>query len=104
MTAATYEGKGDVLLIEPGLTPNNLRELADAIAQVCGGTAAVFSGNDTDGYGVCLASRQEDLKEFGQTMAKALNGRGGGKPGFFQGSVKATEEEIHAFFGQRSFL
>ena len=100
LTAAAYAGKGDTLVIEPGLTPNNLRELADAIAQVCGGTGAVFSGNDKDGYGVCLASRQSDVKELGQAMAKALGGRGGGKPGFFQGSVKATEEEIRAFWSQ----
>jgi len=100
LIADTYAGKGDVLRIEPGLTPNSLRELADAIVQVCGGTAAVFSGNDSDGYGVCLASRQGDVKELGQAMAKALNGRGGGKPGFFQGSVKATEDEIRAFWSQ----
>lgn len=98
--AESYEDKGDVLLIEPDLTPNNLRELADAIARVCGGTAAVFSGSDEEGYGVCLASRQGDVKELGQAMAKALNGRGGGKPGFFQGSVKTTEEAIRAFWSQ----
>ena len=100
LMADGYAGKGDVLLIEPGLTPNAIRELADAVAQVCGGTAAVFSGNDSDGYGVCLANRQGDVKELGQAMAKALNGRGGGKPGFFQGSVKATEDEIRAFWSQ----
>ena len=98
LMADGYAGKGDVLLIEPGLTPNAIRELADAVAQVCGGTAAVFSGNDSDGYGVCLANRQGDVKELGQAMAKALNGRGGGKPGFFQGSVKATKIQIEAFF------
>ena len=100
LMAAAYQGKGDALLIEPGLTPNAVRELADAIAQVCGGTAAVFSGSDDAGYGVCLASRQGDVKDLGQAMTKVLNGRGGGKPGFFQGSVKATEDEIRAFWSQ----
>jgi alanyl-tRNA synthetase len=31
-------------------------------------------------------------------MNAALNGRGGGKPEFQQGSLKATRQEIEAFF------
>jgi alanyl-tRNA synthetase len=31
-------------------------------------------------------------------MNAALNGRGGGKPFFVQGSVQATEDEIRNFF------
>jgi hypothetical protein len=31
-------------------------------------------------------------------MTKTLLGRGGGKPQFQQGSVKATREEIETFF------
>ena len=101
LMAQRYADTGDALLIEPELNPNGVRELADAIAQVCGGTAAVFSGSDETGYSVCLASRQGDVKELGQAMAKALDGRGGGKPGFFQGSIKATEEAIRTFWSQK---
>ena len=67
---------------------------------VCGGTAAVFSGTDETGYSVCLVNRSGDVKALGQAMNAALNGRGGGKPGFFQGSVKATREAIEAFFAK----
>ena len=95
--AAAYEGKGDVVLFEDGLNPGAVRDLADAIAEVCGGTAAVLSGADGN-YSVCLVNKTGDVKELGTAMNKALNGRGGGKPGYFQGSLKATRAQIEAFF------
>ena len=96
--AKEYEGRGDTVRFEEGLTPLAVRELADAIACTCGGTAAVFSGSDENGYSVCLVNKTADVKELGAAMAKALCGRGGGKPGFFQGSVMAKREEIRRFF------
>ncbi len=95
--AAAYEGKGDVVLFEDGLNPGAVRDLADAIAVVCGGTAAVLSGEDGN-FSVCLVNKNGDVKALGTAMNKALNGRGGGKPGYFQGSLKATRAQIEAFF------
>ena len=51
-----------------------------------------------ENWNVCLANPGGDVKELGSRMAKALNGRGGGKAGFFQGTLRATREEILAFF------
>ena len=99
LIAERYVNCGDVICFEDGLNPNGVRELAEAIARVCGGTAAVFSGQEGN-YACCLVNQNGDVKELGNAMAKALNGRGGGKPGYFQGSVKATQEEIEAFFGR----
>ena len=101
MIAESYRDAGDTLVFEPDLSPAAIRELADAIAQVCGGTAGVFSGCDENGYNVCLCSRTDDLRQLGKDMNNALQGRGGGKPGFFQGSVKATKSQIQAFFAER---
>lgn len=101
MMAEAYRGAGNTVLFENDLSSAGIRELSDAIAQVCGGTAGVFSGNDETGYNVCLCSRQDDLRQLGKNMNAALQGRGGGKPGFFQGSVKATKQEIEAFFQNR---
>ena len=95
--AESYVNCGDALRFEDGLSPNGVRELAEAIANVCGGVAAVFSG-DEGNYSVCLVSRRGDVKVLGQAMAGALNGRGGGKPGYFQGSVRANRQEIVGFF------
>ena len=35
-----------------------------------------------------------DLRQYTKEMNAALNGRGGGKPFFVQGSAQATEDEI----------
>ena len=91
--ADSYVNQGNVLHFEDGLDSAGVRELADAIAEKCGGTAAVFSGGS-----YCLAAREGDLRQLNRDMTQALKGRGGGKPNFQQGSVNATREEIEAFF------
>ena len=96
--AAGYENAGNVLRFEPELDPVMVRELADAIAETCGGRAAVFSGSDGDGYNFCMVTRNGDLRQLGKEMTAALSGRGGGKPICQQGKVTATEEAIRAFF------
>ncbi len=101
--AQGYRGRGNVLHLEPGLDSTGLRELADSIAQVCGGTVAVFSGSDDSLYGYCLADRTGDLRPLGKEMTARLMGRGGGKPNFQQGSVKATQGEILAFFREQGW-
>ena len=97
--AESYVNHGNVLLFQQSLSPAGVRDLAEAIATASGGIAAVFSGSDGN-YHVCLVSKHADVKELGAAMNKALNGRGGGKFGFFQGSVKAAETEIRAFFSR----
>ena len=100
-TAESYVNRADVLHFADQLPPGAVRELADAIAQRCNGVAAVCSGTDEAGYSVCLICKNGDVKELGATMGKALSGRGGGKPGSWQGSLKATKAEIEAFWNNR---
>ena len=99
--AANYQNAGDVVHFEPDLDPVLVRELADKIAQVCGGTAAVFSGADEAGYAFALVTRFGDLRALGKEMTAALNGRGGGKPVCQQGRVNALRTQIEQFFAQR---
>ena len=99
--AEGYAGRSRVIHFEESLDGAELWELATAIAGRCGGFAAVFSGNDSDGYSYCLATRDGDLRQLNQEMTQALNGRGGGKPHFQQGSVKAAETRIRDFFKTR---
>jgi len=96
--AAGYAGKGDVVHFAEGLTSSSLRELADAIANVCGGIAAVFSGSDESGYSLCLVCKAGDVRSLGSGLVSSLNGRGGGKPGSFQGSVPGTRAQIEDYF------
>jgi alanyl-tRNA synthetase len=99
LTANSYTGRGDVLHFAEDLEPAAVRDLADMIAEVCGGTASVFSGTDGEGYSFCLVTRSGDLRQLCKDMTRALNGRGGGKPIFQQGKVMATREQIEQFFG-----
>ena len=98
--AEGYAGAGDVVHFEENIAPGAVRELADAIADRCGGVAAVFSETDT-GCSLCIISKNQDVKELGTTLVKALDGRGGGKNGCFQGSVRASKNEVLTFFGNR---
>ena len=99
--AKNYANYGDVVCFEDDLEPVLVRELADTIAEVCGGTAAVFSGTDESGYAFALVTRSGDLRALGREMTAALNGRGGGKPICQQGRVNAAEAEIRKFFEER---
>lgn len=92
--AEQCEGLGNVLIFKEGLEPAQVRRLAELVAQKNGGVAAVFSGTDQSGYSYCLAQVGGDLRRFNQTLTQALNGRGGGRPEFQQGSVKAGEKAI----------
>lgn len=97
--AEGLRGAGDVLLFEENLRPDSLRRLTDAILGTCGGRCAVFSGT-AEGFQYAIGQKDGDLRAFVKEMNAALNGRGGGKPGFVQGSVRASREEIARFFGE----
>ena len=99
--AREYAGKGEVLLFEDGLTPDGLRRLCDAILRTCGGRCACFSGQEGEGYKYAVGEKEGDLRAFVKNMNQTLDGRGGGKPGFVQGSVRAGREDIEAFFAQQ---
>ena len=92
-TAEEYRGKGNVLHMDETLTPLAVRELADRIAERCGGTAAVLSGTN-----LCVISKTDDLKALSAALRTELTARGSGKPGIFQGTVPAEKDEILAFF------
>ena len=93
--AQSYEGKENVLHFEEDLEPVQVRLLADRIAGKITGWCAVFSGGS-----YCLAARQGDLRQLNKDMTAALDGRGGGKPNFQQGSVRADKAQIQAFFAE----
>ncbi len=96
--AESYANCGDVLYFAQELKFGEVRELADLIAEACGGRAAVFSGTEESGYSFCMVSRTEDLRPLGKELTAALHGRGGGKPECQQGTVSASRKEIEAFF------
>lgn len=96
--AEGYVNHGDVIHFAEGLSPASVRELAERIACRCVGTAAVFSETGDGRSNMCLVCKTGSVAELGQQLCAALGGKGGGKPGFFQGSVSAGKEQILRFF------
>ena len=95
--AGKWENAGNVLLFKEGMEADSLRKLTDAVMNTCNGRCAVFSRNADGSYKYAIGEREGDLCSFTKEMNAALNGRGGGKPFFVQGSVQASEKEIRAF-------
>ena len=98
--AKRWEDAGSVLLFHDGLEADQVRRMADAVMQTCSGCCAVFSKGEDGSYKYAMGELNGDLRQFTKEMNAALNGRGGGKSFFVQGSVKASEEEIRGFFRQ----
>lgn len=96
--AQEHENAGDLLLFEPGLSADGVRRLCVALVDRCGGRCACFSGSEEEGYKYAIGHRGGDLRAFTKQLNQTLNGRGGGKPDFVQGSVRAGKAEIEAFF------
>lgn len=95
--AETYRDKGDVLLIHAPLRGDGVRRLADALSTACGGMAAVFAGENGE-YKYAVIHKDHDISSFIKEMNQVLNGRGGGRNGFAQGSCAAAAEEIRKHF------
>ncbi len=96
--AKSYVNHGDVIHFSENLSPAAVRELAERIACVCGGMAAVFSQNSDGNLFMCLLNKSGSVAETGKALIDAFRGKGGGKEGFFQGSITATPDRIAEFF------
>lgn len=99
--ASGYGGKEMAIHFEEDLQPGQVRELADTLLKYVP-TAVVFSGSDEAGYALCILSTVLDTRVLGKEVNETLSGRGGGKPGSYQGSVNADRAQIEAFFAKRT--
>ena len=95
--AQEYAGRGNVVLFEGDMSADSVRRLCDAVLDTCGGRCAVFAG-EADNYKYAVGIRDGDVRPLVKELNAALNGRGGGKPNFAQGSVATNASEIKAFF------
>ncbi len=99
--AEELAGAGDILLFVPGGDSVVAQKLTAKVMETCGGAVFSFAGSDQDGYKYAAGLLNGDLKALIREMNAALNGRGGGKPFFQQGSVTASGEQIEAFLRER---
>ena len=94
-------GQEDVLMIRGEMRPDAVRRLADSIAQKAGGMTAVFAGTDGHYAYALIRGDGADINPLVKAMNNALNGRGGGRNGFAQGSVQTDRTAIEAFFANK---
>lgn len=80
--------------------PVMTRELVNLLLEKGTKLAAVFSGDDKEGYRYVLGSRKIDVRAAGKLLNEAFQGRGGGKAEMVQGTVKGKQEEIRTFLLQ----
>lgn len=95
------EAEEDLVLFAPLLDARRLRELVNRAVPKTKGLAAAFAGSDETGYTYIIGSKALDLRAMSKEINESLSGRGGGSKEMIQGSVKATEAEIRAYFGGR---
>ena len=76
---------------------DSVRKLCDAVLEKCGGRCVVFAGTDGS-YKYAIGEKDGDLRTLVKELNAALNGRGGGKPNFQQGTLSAEEAAIRHFF------
>lgn len=98
-TAAVVPVPGNLVLFEPVLDGNGLRDLVDGAMEKTGGICAGFSGSEKAGFRYVIGSRHVNLREKAKEINVALHGKGGGAPEMIQGSAQCTRREIRAFFG-----
>ena len=96
--ARENEGKGDVVLFQSPMRGDSVRRLADAVAHASGGLACVFAGEDGQYSYAMVQADAGDISALVKEMNTTLNGRGGGRNGFAQGSVQTDKASIEAFF------
>ncbi len=103
--AALAEGvkPGEAAVVSvPGLTPDELHRLAEALCARTGALCAALTPCEK-GVGYCIGQAGGDVRALTRALNAAFAGRGGGKPGLCQGSCAAgTLEEIEAYLRAQS--
>ena len=125
--AESFRGQENALVITDQLDAEEGRALCDVVADQISGLAAVFTrvreevpadkaameasadkktpeGPSEEGpvYRYACMQRGGEIADLIKEMNAVLNGRGGGRNGFAQGSVKADKKKIHTFFTSKN--
>lgn len=94
---ATPDAPETLIFFENRLDMPIRRKLINAAAEKCTRLAALFCGNDADGYTYLIGSATINLKEWSRTLHDTLGGRGGGSPTMIQGSLPVSRDKIEEF-------
>ena len=92
---------GNICLFDRSLDEVAQRELVNLLMARCGGAAAVFTGDDENGYRYIIGSLHTDLRAAARTINAGIGGRGGGSPSMIMGRASAKAIQIQAYFEGR---
>ena len=84
------------VFFEENMEPFELRLFAEMLLEKVP-SAAVFSGNDEEGYKYAVGSTKTDMSAFIKEANKALGGRGGGRGNIMQGAFTASRDETERY-------
>ncbi len=84
------------VIFDKNLEGKMLQDFALSIMERCEEFACCFCG-ENESYRYCLVSDKIDLAPIGKALNEAFSGRGGGRGGIIQGTLKGNEKEIREF-------
>ena len=99
--AQSLTDKGPVLIFAQTYDPVMVQKLTSKVMEKNGGAVCVLSGNDEAGYFYTVGQKDGDLRALVREMNQTLGGKGGGRPYFLQGSVKADNEKVETFLKEK---
>lgn len=84
------------VFFEENMEPFELRLFTEMLLEKVP-SAAVFSGNNEEGYKYAVGSTKTDMSAFIKEANKALGGRGGGRGNIMQGAFTASRDETERY-------
>ena len=91
------------VMVKTGLTSASLQQLARALGEKAG-TAIVLSPQSDSTPKICIVSKNADTNKLGKAISATLGGKGGGRPGTYQGFVERPAEEETLLALTKDFL
>jgi len=83
---------GLCVMCRPDLASNEIQSLAVALGEKAA-TAVVCSRQQGANPKICIVSTEKDTNKLGRHISATLGGKGGGKPGIYQGFVEKEADE-----------
>lgn len=82
------------ILFEEPTDTKAVRDAVNRLTAIYPGYAAIFTGNDIEGYQFILGSTNSDCNQLAALLRKELGAKCGGSPLMIQGSVTATKNQL----------
>ncbi len=81
------------VMAKDNLTSNEIQQLCRLLAEKAR-TAVVYSRQEGGNPKICIISSVKDTNKLGRHISAVLGGKGGGKPGIYQGFVESRADEM----------